>query len=100
MPEPKVISIDGVDYVCANIVIKQAMIDETEKAFAVIKQAMIDDNPSEKGSYAHSWHCTIAMMCHDAIMHNTILDSSLAHKAGNDAASRFMKLCFDVETKA
>jgi len=23
-----------------------------------------------------------------------------AHKIGNDAASRFMKLCFDVETSA
>ena len=76
------------------------MSDEVEKAFAVIKQAMIDDNPSEQGSYAHIWHCNISMMCHDAIMDNTALDSSLAHKAGNDAASRFMKLCFDVETKA
>ena len=43
------------------------MSDEVEKAFEVIKKAMIDDNPSEQGSYAHSWHCNIAMMCADAI---------------------------------
>ena len=74
--------------------------DKVKEAFETIKQAMKNDNPNEQGSYAHSWHCNIAMMCHDAIMHNTILDSSLAHKVGNDAASRFMKLCFDVETEA
>ena len=83
------------------------MNDEVAEAFAVIKQAMIDDNPSEQGSYAHSWHCNIAMMCHDAIISDDEnrypmfqVGSSAAHKIGNDAASRFMKLCFDVETKA
>jgi len=78
------------------------MSDEVAKAFAVIKQAMIDDNPSEQGSYAHSWHCNIAMMCADAIHadHKETLTSDDAHRIGNDAASRFMKLCFDVETKA
>ncbi len=82
------------------------MSDEVAKAFAVIKQAMIDDNPSERGSYAHSWHCNIAMMCQDAITYDNEnrqpmfqVSSSAAHKIGNDAASRFMKLCFDVETK-
>ena len=78
---------------------------EVARAFEVIKKAMIDDSPSEQGSYAHSWHCNIAMMCYDAIEDAKLeidregqgIDS---HKAGNDAASRFMKLCFDVETKA
>lgn len=50
--------------------------------------------------YAHSWHCNIAMMCYDAIME---FDSETlhedAHKIGNDAASRFMKLCFNIVTE-
>ena len=82
------------------------MSDETVKAFAVIKQAMIDDEPSVGGSYAHSWHCNIAMMCYDAILtddEQRISTQKVGHETargiGNDAASRFMKLCFDVETK-
>jgi len=78
------------------------MSDEIAKAFEVIKQAMIDDSPSKQGSYAHSWHCNIAMMCADAIHadYTETLTSDDAQRIGNDAASRFMKLCFDVETKA
>lgn len=77
---------------------------EVAQAFEVIKKAMIDDNPSERGSYAHSWHCNIAMMCHDAIhaagvVDKGLLSESAPHAIGNDAASRFMKLCFGVETK-
>jgi len=75
---------------------------ETKEAFETIKQAMIDDNPSKPGSYAHSWHCNIAMMCADAV--HADFEEALtwedAHRIGNDAASRFMKLCFDVDTKA
>tara|TARA_R110000737_G_scaffold161178_1_gene189006 strand:+ start:571 stop:816 length:246 start_codon:yes stop_codon:yes gene_type:complete len=80
------------------------MIDSVHEAMEVIKQAMIDDSPIEQGSYAHSWHCNIAMMCYDAIekakagvpREFQIIDS---HAIGNDAASRFMKLCFGVDTK-
>ena len=72
---------------------------DTKEAFEVIKQAMVDDDPSKPGSYAHTWHCNIAMMCYDAIRGFGI-DSDHAHKIGNDAASRFMKLCFGVNTKA
>ena len=71
------------------------MSEKIAEAMAVIKQAMIDDNPSELGSYAHSWHCNIAMCFQDELMENK---SSDAHVICNDAASRFMKLCFDVET--
>ena len=77
--------------------------DKVKEAFETIKQAMIDDNPSKQGSYAHSWHCNIAMMCADAIISAADEQDCFvfdAHKIGNDAASRFMKLCFDVETKA
>lgn len=75
---------------------------EVAQAFEVIKNAMKNDNPSEPGSYAHSWHCNIAMMCYDAILagDKNRLSRSAAHKISNDAASRFMKLCFDAETKA
>jgi hypothetical protein len=71
--------------------------EKVKEAFDTLKQAMIDDNPAEKGSLAHSWHCNIAMMCHDAILDHDDF-SDFAHKAGNDAASRFMKSCFDVVT--
>ena len=75
------------------------------EAFEIIKQAMIDDNPNQSGSYAHTWHCNIAMMCSDAICSTNITDLGVisydaVRKISNDAASRFMKLCFDVETKA
>ena len=76
---------------------------EVEKALAVIRQAMIDDGPSELGSLAHGWHCNIAMMCSDAIDDAKLelkheMESIDGYAVGNDAASRFMKLCFDVET--
>ncbi|MCK5681184.1 hypothetical protein KAI46_10290 [bacterium] len=76
---------------------------EVSKAFDVIKEAMITDSPEDRGSLAHSWHCNIAMMCVDAIRdtemgHNVKYEA--IHDVGNDAASRFMKLCFGVETKA
>jgi hypothetical protein len=80
--------------------------DKLGAAFSAVKQAMTGDG-SGGGSYAHSWHCNIAMMCYDAIMSDNeesggLADDTLlherAHKIGNDAAARFMKLCFDVET--
>ena len=79
--------------------------NKVAEAFEVINQAMKDDNPSEAGSYAHSWHSCIAEMCYDAICEAECnikreSDSLNAHKVANDAASRFMKLCFDVETEA
>lgn len=77
---------------------------KVSEAFEIIKQEMINDDPGEPGSYAHSWHCNIAMMCEDAICDSGAVDRGLLseaapHKIGNDAASRFMKLCFGVETK-
>ena len=61
-------------------------------AFAVLQQALNDDP-----DYAYGWHSNIAMVCMDAIDDSTGIKCS--HKIGNDAASRFMKICFDVETK-
>ena len=72
------------------------------KAFDTIRCAMINDGPGEPGSYAHSWHCNIAMMCADAMCADATVSMAWedAHRIGNEAASRFMKLCFNVETKA
>ena len=53
-------------------------------------------------SYAYSWHANIAMACMDSIIdvkEKVAFDShSDYHFAGNEAAERFMKICFDVET--
>lgn len=75
--------------------------DTVQKAMKTLKQAMIDEG-GEPGTYAHGWHCNIAMMCYDAILQKgpASLPHTAAHRIANDAASRFMKLCFDVETKA
>ena len=68
-----------------------------QQAVEALTKAMVEDGAGERGSLAHSWHCNIAMACHDAILsHDDQVD--FAHQVGNDAASRFMKLCFCVET--
>jgi len=74
--------------------------NEVKKAFNVIKAAMIADG-EEPGSYSHSWHCNIACMCEDAIHddYTEALTRDDAHRIGNEAASRFMKLLFGVNTK-
>jgi len=72
-----------------------------EEAMNVIRKAMVDGGPSEIGSYAHGWHCNIAVACIDAIHAADITDENCLyeiHAASNDAASRFMKICFGVET--
>ena len=70
------------------------MCDKIEKAMKVLKDAMQDN---ELGSYAHSWHSTIAMCVYDESTKDVSHEE--AHRIGNAAASRFMKLCFDVDTK-
>jgi len=77
---------------------------KVQKAMETIKQAMIDDTPQERGSYAHSWHCNIAMACYNAMADaaeetDEVFCHDNAMKISNDAASLFMRVCFDVETK-
>jgi hypothetical protein len=72
--------------------------DKIKEAFEIIKQAMVDDEPEKFGSYAHSWHCNIAMTCFD-VLSSFGIDPDHAYRLGNDTASRFMKLCFGVTTK-
>ncbi len=76
--------------------------NEVRNAFNVIKSAMIADTPESPGSYAHAWHCNIAMSFYDAIEDHKVLEDIGIdiHKLCNEGASRFMKLLFDVETKA
>lgn len=71
--------------------------NKIKHAMDILKQDMKKD--CEPGSYAHGWHCNIAMMCYDAMSSAGYTDHDQRHKVANDAASRFMKLCFDVETK-
>lgn len=77
------------------------MSTEIEKAMETLKNAFVND-----ADYAHSWHCNIAMMCYHSIRDSKPDDDFRhtrhddAHAIGNDAASRFMKLAFQVDTKA
>ena len=74
--------------------------DKVAEAMETIRLEMIKDEPSKKGSYAHSWHCNIAMLVYDSIMSEAKFSShELARVVGNEAAARFMKLCFKVDTK-
>lgn len=59
-------------------------------AFNVLKKAMQDDP-----EYAWSWHCNLAMSFYDEI---ETCESNDAHVICNHAASRFMRLCFDIDT--
>ena len=79
--------------------------DRASEAMNILREAMIKDGPSKPGSYAHAWHCNIAMMCHDAIHAAGVVDKGLLSAnaprvIGNDAATRFMKLCFGIDTAA
>lgn len=76
------------------------MSNETKNAMVVLRKAMKDDEPGVPGSHAHGWHCNIAMACYDSMNAFTDMNHHDRHIIANDAASRFMKLCFDVETKA
>ncbi|BCG50132.1 hypothetical protein [Ralstonia phage RP13] len=65
---------------------------KTAMAFQMIKQAINNDY-----GYAWSWHCNIAMSMKDTFSGFPI-DKELLHRLCNEAAARFMKLCFDVDT--
>jgi hypothetical protein len=81
------------------------MDDKTVRKAIVIAQAMeLDGNPSKKGSYAHSWHCRIANMCLDAIEdaeleRDNYSEGINSYAVANDAASRVLKLLFDIDAK-
>ena len=60
-------------------------------AMEVLSQRLKDDP-----DYAYSWHCNIAMACYDSM---NDIDHEDRHTVSNEAASRFMKMAFDVDTK-
>ncbi len=75
--------------------------ETVESAMMVLKDA-INSDPG----YAIAWQSNVAMMCYDAINQGEITafyeDSGEmfhedCHKIANDAADRFMKLCFDLD---
>ena len=53
-------------------------------AMSVLKEAMIKDP-----EYAWGWHCNLAMASYD---------EGLKHKEANQAAARFMRSAFDIDT--
>jgi len=68
--------------------------DEVGEAFYILKQAIQDDD-----AYAHAWHCNLAMCFYDALPGPFCDDDHESfHKVSNNAASRFMSICFDVDT--
>ncbi len=62
-------------------------------ALETVKRALRDDP-----SYAHTWHCNLAMSFSDAIPEALEMQHEDLCAIRNEGASRFMKLCFDVET--
>ena len=65
----------------------------TMGAMDALRQAFKDDP-----DYAHSWHCNIAMACYDSFPEVATDCEKYQHEISNEAASRFMKLAFDVDT--
>ncbi len=69
------------------------MTKKVQAALKTLKKAMARD-----ADYARGWHANIAMACYDSI--GDAMGHPARHKVSNEAASRFMKLAFGVETKA
>ena len=67
------------------------MSKEIKDAVDTLKKAFKEDS-----NFAYAWHCNLAMCFYDSMDEGKREDK---HKISNNAASNFMKLCFDVETK-
>lgn len=69
-------------------------IPTVEAALELLTQAFRKDP-----DFAHGWHCNIAMACFDSIGPSGVeQNDAVRHKIANKAASRFMKMAFNVET--
>ena len=64
-----------------------------------IEQAMnrLEKAMKDEPDYAYVWHCNIAIACYDECTSD--ISHEDAHRIGNSVATRFMKLCFDADTK-
>lgn len=69
----------------------------TKEAMEALRVALHNDD-----GYAITWHSNIAMACYYAVLHESLRDPNVkcghdeAHRIGNEAASRFLQLCFNV----
>ncbi len=70
------------------------MSEKIRCAIDTLKGEMAD---VELGSYAHSWHCNLAMCFYDAAVDE--LGHDKAYELANNSATAFMRLLFGVETK-
>ncbi len=81
---------------CSQINLDKASAIATSAATDVLRAAFKNDP-----AYAYGWHANIAMACYDSMPEIASADDA-AHgeqlRIGNEAASRFMKLAFSVET--
>lgn len=68
------------------------MSTEIEDAVDTLQKAFEADP-----DFAHTWHCNVAMACFDSIP-LVEYGHEKVHEFANEAASRFMKKAFDVET--
>ena len=68
------------------------MSNETKEAMQVLRTAIHNDE-----GYAISWHANIAMACYDSIPEDHSHHED-RHKIANEAAERFMKLAFNIDT--
>jgi len=68
---------------------------DTAQAFETLRKALLNDD-----SFAHAWHCNLAMSFYDSMPMESFWfpDKSKHHAMANEGASRFMKLCFNIET--
>lgn len=62
-----------------------------KEAMAVLSEALKTDP-----EYAYAWHANIAMACYDSMDEHTQHEEK--QRVGNEAATRFMSLAFDVAT--
>jgi hypothetical protein len=65
--------------------------NDISTAISILRRAMAD-NPD----YAHGFHCNVATCCNDAIESARGIKDN--HIIANEAATRFMKSAFGVET--
>lgn len=63
-----------------------------EQAMNRLKLAFAEDP-----GYAITWHCNLAIAYYDS-MDEDVLSHEMRHKISNEAASRFMKNAFNIDT--
>jgi hypothetical protein len=78
-------------YLKVIIVAKKTKKNKLGKAMDRLRKELKNDD-----SYAHTWHCNLAMATYDSMSDD--MDHNEKHACGNEAATRFMYNAFGVET--